>query len=189
LSGTSLALTAAVSSVASLDVSGYDYYDGTSMSAPHVSGAAALVWSKYPTATNKQVRQALTESAEDLGAAGRDNSFGWGLVRANNAITRLGQIVGGGGGGDTTPPVISNVSTATSKGRAGAQGSFTVSFTTNEPATSVVSIPELSSKTTSLGTSHTVTFQGVKGATYNGTITATDAAGNTSAPVSFTRNN
>ncbi|HUG10772.1 MAG TPA: S8 family serine peptidase, partial [Opitutaceae bacterium] len=170
---------------------GYDYFDGTSMAAPHVSGVAALIWSKYFNATNKQVRQALIESAEDLGTAGRDNSFGWGLVRANDAMTRLGQLVGGGGGPDTTPPVISNVSTATSKGKPGAQGSFTVSFTTNEPATSIVSIPALGSngtKTTSLGTSHTVTFQGVKGATYSGTITATDAATNSSS-APFTRNN
>lgn len=78
--------------------SGYEYYDGTSMATPHASAVAALVWSADPTATNVEVRNALTGSAEDLGTAGRDTSYGFGLVQAYDAI----QLLTGGGGGGTT---------------------------------------------------------------------------------------
>ena len=68
--------------VPSTNASGYAYMDGTSMATPHVAGVAAMVWSANPTATNPQVRDALTSTALDLGAAGRDNDFGSGLVQA-----------------------------------------------------------------------------------------------------------
>ncbi len=61
--------------------SDYAKFDGTSMATPHVSAVAALVWSYAPNCTNAQVRNALTSTAEDLGAAGRDVNFGFGLVR------------------------------------------------------------------------------------------------------------
>jgi len=70
--------------------SGYAYYDGTSMATPHVSGVAALVWSNVPTKTNVEIRNALQNTAEDLGAVGKDNSFGYGLVRAKAALDALG---------------------------------------------------------------------------------------------------
>jgi hypothetical protein len=69
--------------------SSYEYYDGTSMATPHVSAVAALVWSAMPSATNKDVRSALYSSAEDLGVAGRDDVYGYGLVRAKLAIENL----------------------------------------------------------------------------------------------------
>lgn len=65
--------------------SGYDAWDGTSMATPHVSGVAALVWSCNPAWTNKQIRTALIATAEDLGVAGRDVNYGYGLVRARAA--------------------------------------------------------------------------------------------------------
>lgn len=64
----------------------YGYKSGTSMACPHVSGVAALIWAVYPTWTNTQVRQRLWDSAEDLGAAGWDMYFGYGLVDAEAAI-------------------------------------------------------------------------------------------------------
>ena len=82
--------TAATVNNASGVGSGYAYYDGTSMATPHVSGVAALVWSNAPTKTNAQVRAALQATAEDLGAVGRDNAYGFGLVRAKNALDSLG---------------------------------------------------------------------------------------------------
>ena len=81
--------TASVSTVHEANVSGYAYLDGTSMATPHVSGVAAIVWSAKPTATNQQVRDALTSTAIDLGAAGRDNNFGYGLVQAFAAAEKL----------------------------------------------------------------------------------------------------
>jgi subtilisin family serine protease len=83
------------------DASGYEPWDGTSMATPHVSGVAALVWSNHLTCTNDQVRSALQSTAEDLGAAGKDNSYGYGLVRAAAANAALSCNGGGGGGGCT----------------------------------------------------------------------------------------
>ncbi|HVE87272.1 MAG TPA: S8 family serine peptidase, partial [Myxococcales bacterium] len=70
--------------------SGYEAWDGTSMATPHVSGVAALIWSAYPTKTATQVRAALQNTARDLGAAGRDNAYGYGLVQAKAALDYLG---------------------------------------------------------------------------------------------------
>lgn len=67
----------------------YAYYSGTSMAAPHVSAAAAVVWSRHPGCNAEQVRASLNASALDLGAAGRDEHFGHGLVQAKAADLRL----------------------------------------------------------------------------------------------------
>ncbi len=67
----------------------YAYFDGTSMATPHVSAVAALVWSYFPSCSNEQIRSTLRKSAEDLGAPGRDNIFGYGLVQAKAAYDRL----------------------------------------------------------------------------------------------------
>jgi len=83
--------------------SGYAYYNGTSMATPHVSAVAALVWSRNTAWTNQQVRDALDASAEDLGPVGRDNSYGYGLVQAADAVSYLG----GGSGGGNNPPTAS----------------------------------------------------------------------------------
>ncbi|MGH9362484.1 MAG: S8 family serine peptidase, partial [Thermoanaerobaculia bacterium] len=74
--------------------SGYDFFNGTSMATPHVSGVAALIWSYDTSKTNQQVRDAMNATAQDLGAAGRDTSFGFGLVQAKAALDFL---LGGGG--------------------------------------------------------------------------------------------
>src|SRR5206468_1694693 len=109
----SIGLQATVVSTSEKPASGYDYFSGTSMATPHVSGVAALVWSYNPAWTNVQIRDALQKSALDLGAPGRDNSYGYGLVQAKAALAYLqgsGSGGGGGGGTDTTAPVIANVS-------------------------------------------------------------------------------
>jgi subtilisin family serine protease len=65
----------------------YAYYQGTSMSAPHVSGVAALVLASSPGLTNAQLRARLQSTAVHLGAPGRNNEYGYGIVNAYNAIT------------------------------------------------------------------------------------------------------
>lgn len=59
---------------------------GTSMAAPHVAGLAALIWSLHPDWTNDQVQQAITATAVDLGAPGRDDVFGYGRINAYAAV-------------------------------------------------------------------------------------------------------
>ncbi len=70
----------------------YAYFDGTSMATPHVSAVAALVWSYYPSCTGAQIRATLTKSAMDLGTAGRDTKFGFGLVQAVAAKNRIASL-------------------------------------------------------------------------------------------------
>lgn len=76
----------------------YDDMSGTSMACPEVAGVVALILSKKPTLTNDEVRTLLQTSADDLGATGFDNQFGYGLVNAKTAIDSIS------GGGDITPP-------------------------------------------------------------------------------------
>lgn len=64
---------------------GYREMAGTSMATPHVAGVAALIWSMAPTANAQEVRQALFDSATDLGANGYDTVHGYGLVNAVGA--------------------------------------------------------------------------------------------------------
>lgn len=61
---------------------------GTSAAAPFVSGAAALLRQARPELTPAQVRDYLRSQARDLGPAGPDNVYGWGLAQ-------LGQPPGG----------------------------------------------------------------------------------------------
>ena len=84
-----LGQVANVHSKTTIPASGYEAWDGTSMATPHVSGVAALIWSKNPSWTNVQIRNALTGSALDLGTDGRDVEYGWGLVQAYDALTYL----------------------------------------------------------------------------------------------------
>ncbi|MFH0954847.1 MAG: Ig-like domain-containing protein [Candidatus Micrarchaeota archaeon] len=65
---------------------GYGGASGTSMSAPYVAGVAALLLSKNPGLTPKQVEDILKHFATDLGQAGYDESFGWGRVNAGQAL-------------------------------------------------------------------------------------------------------
>jgi serine protease len=67
----------------------YTPLTGTSQAAPHVTGAAALLWSLAPTATAAQVRAALESTAHDLGPPGRDEEYGWGLIDADAAARAL----------------------------------------------------------------------------------------------------
>jgi autotransporter-associated beta strand protein len=64
------------------------YYvaSGTSLAAPQVSGAAALVWQAYPYFSNDLVRQTLLGTADDLGAPGVDPVFGYGELDVGRAV-------------------------------------------------------------------------------------------------------
>lgn len=66
---------------------GYDgSWSGTSMASPHVNGVVALVREACPDLLVDEVKQILYETAHDLGAAGEDNSYGWGMVDAYEAV-------------------------------------------------------------------------------------------------------
>lgn len=66
----------------------YIFYQGTSMAAPHVTGIVSLMLSVNPAPTPGQIREILQQTAVDLGAAGRDNTYGYGLVDPVAAVRR-----------------------------------------------------------------------------------------------------
>ncbi len=188
-----------VVSISAKPASGYEAWNGTSMATPHVAGVAALIWSSDASLSNVDIRNALTSTALDLGAAGRDNSYGFGLVQSYAAW----QAIGGGAGGPVDPgdpsnpgdpvdpepgvgPVISNVSAQ----QVHRNGRFSISWNTDVPASSEVVLTCCGSYTSAtLTTSHSMTFNGSKGAVYEYYVTSVDANGNSTTEGPFTHQN
>lgn len=68
----------------------YEMLQGTSQAAPHVSGLAALLMAKGLHAEAARTTMRLT--AMDLGEAGFDNDYGYGLIDFNEALATTGFV-------------------------------------------------------------------------------------------------
>ncbi len=62
------------------------HFYGTSAAAPHVAAIAALVWSQHPQLSAPQIRNRILGNTKDLGAAGYDNTYGYGLADAYSSV-------------------------------------------------------------------------------------------------------
>ncbi len=80
--------------------SSYDTYDGTSMAAPHVSGVAALVKSKFPSLTVAELKARLVNNTRPVTAL-NGRTISGGAVSAKRALDN-----------STTPPVEGTIFTA-----------------------------------------------------------------------------
>jgi serine protease len=71
---------------------GYRALQGTSMATPHVAGVFALMRAVNPSITPASVEALLAAGAltDDVGAPGRDNQFGFGLINALKAVQAAG---------------------------------------------------------------------------------------------------
>lgn len=78
---------------------GYVRMSGTSMAGPHVAGVVALMRQANPNADVTTIKNALMSTARDLGSAGEDNSYGWGVIDAYAAVLAVMSS-------DTEPPVV-----------------------------------------------------------------------------------
>ncbi|RWK57516.1 S8 family peptidase [Mesorhizobium sp.] len=64
----------------------YDKYDGTSMAGPFATGSFAIVKQRYPYLANGEVNEILKTTSTDLGEAGVDEVFGWGIINDKKAL-------------------------------------------------------------------------------------------------------
>jgi subtilisin family serine protease len=71
----------------------YTRMSGTSMAAPFVAAAAALLRSARPEASAGQIRDWLALTATDAGAPGRDDEFGAGIIEPSRAVAAAGSAV------------------------------------------------------------------------------------------------
>jgi len=85
---------------------GYGYVNGTSFSSPITAGVAALMLSANPNLKPDQIDSILLSTADDLGAAGRDDYYGAGRVNAARAVAAAKSAVTT----DTQAPTVSIVS-------------------------------------------------------------------------------
>ena len=67
----------------------YYFVVGTSQAAPQVSALAALL-ARQGVTDPRAIQSIMEKTAEDLGASGRDDQFGWGLIRPSEALKGLG---------------------------------------------------------------------------------------------------
>lgn len=68
---------------------GYVTLTGTSMSSPHIAGILALYKEQHPALSNAKLREILQSTVKDLGPAGRDETFGFGIVQYTKAVTNV----------------------------------------------------------------------------------------------------
>jgi len=76
----------------------YGIKQGTSMAAPHVAGIVALMKSEYPAMTPVIFDTILQSGVmtEDLGVAGLDQNYGYGLIDALDAVLEARRLASGG---------------------------------------------------------------------------------------------
>ena len=77
-------------------------FSGTSYAAPHIAGALALLMSGFPSLTGAQAVDILLRTADDLGPAGTDSTYGRGVLDIAHAFAPAGSLRVAGSSGDTT---------------------------------------------------------------------------------------
>jgi hypothetical protein len=65
---------------------------GTSQATPQVSGLASLIWTLQPGYSPDQVQQVIEDTAEDLGMAGWDSTYGHGRINVYLALSAIAQL-------------------------------------------------------------------------------------------------
>jgi subtilisin family serine protease len=102
--------------------SGYGSVTGTSPATAFVSGVAALIRAKYPGLNAPSVIERLIRTAKDLGPPGRDEQYGYGVMRPLLALTDPVPAVSANPLGTAGGPAAS-VSTTTTAISSGSSGS------------------------------------------------------------------
>ncbi len=87
ITGPETVLTAPATQLVGAQPGGYWKVQGTSFAAPMVSGTAALIRSRWPAMPAGEVINRIIRTAKDVGPAGRDSAYGFGLVNPVGALT------------------------------------------------------------------------------------------------------
>jgi len=96
-------------SVNGADRSADDAYStgtGTSFAAPLVSGAAAVVWAADPSLAAEDVADILLVTADDLGAPGVDDVYGYGMLNLARALQPVGLLGVPAGDASSAPRLL-----------------------------------------------------------------------------------
>ena len=67
----------------------YAYFNGTSMAAPHTTGAVLLLKEAFPYLPGHELKLALYHTCTDLGDPGEDNTYGMGIINVEAAYYYL----------------------------------------------------------------------------------------------------
>ncbi len=159
----------------------YEFFEGTSMAAPHVAAVAGLLIAEG--ASPDEVQDILTSTAIDLDGRGWSTRSGFGLLDPVAALSLLGEPGAPVGGGDadeplepddTTAPIISGVDGS----RDGE--TMVIRWTTDEPATTSVVFEQYGrfDGDGSLVRDHEMYFTVDPRETFYFTLVSEDAAGN-----------
>jgi serine protease len=130
LSGAQVALSAPGNGLVGARPNGYWKVQGTSFATPLVAATAALIRSRWPELSAANVVNRLIRTADDLGPAGRDPKYGFGMVEPLEALTAKVPTVPTNPL-DTAPPsptataTITNTPTATGTDQRNAAGTAT----------------------------------------------------------------
>lgn len=114
--------------------------NGTSQATPHVSGAAALLMAYGIPASS--IEEVLTRSATDLGAAGYDTDYGWGLLNAAAAFSypTISSVSPNSGSNDEETSITISGSNFSSSNLSGAIGSTALKNVSYVNATTITAI-------------------------------------------------
>ena len=118
ITGKETVVTAPATQIVGARPEGYWRVQGTSFAAPMVSATAALIRSRWPTMSAPEVINRIIKTAKDLGAPGRDATFGYGLVDPSKALTADVPVVATNPLDNTPDPGIARFGSAPASGQA-----------------------------------------------------------------------